>query len=201
MHSVKAAPIDTANGEFLQPGVSTGVHESCADGIVVAVQRASRAFAWRGAIGISVTRKAWRALGGSSRAAVLDAALPSARGAVAVMIHSEAAAHAEVSYGAGIGRLGRVVVATVGSGLGCVLYESGRRAARDLQHLTWTFAGELERLAARDGWCPADLHPPMPLPLPQPQASPAAAPPDASDARWEAWVALLDGYLAKARTP
>ena len=67
------------------------------------------------------------------------------------MIHTEAAAAAEMGYGAGVGIMGAVVVATIGAGLGCVLYIDGLRVERDLAHLTWCAVFSLQQ------WSPARL--------------------------------------------
>lgn len=106
------------------------------------------------------------------------------------MIHTEAAAHCEMAYGVGLGRMGRVLVVTIGAGLGSVLYRDGVRTPTDLGHLTWTFAADLARLSADSGWS-GRLTPEEPFP--------DTAAKGELDGSWGQYVALLDKYLAKVR--
>lgn len=131
----------------------------------------------------------WRALGGRDAARTLVAALPSCKGQVATMIHTEAAAHCEMAYGAGLGRMGRVLTVTVGAGLGAVLYRDGARTPTDLSHLTWTFAGELTRVAEAGGWAGGSYTPVEPFP-----EGVAAG---QLQGGWGAYVALLDKFISK----
>lgn len=106
------------------------------------------------------------------------------------MIHTEAAAHCEMAYGAGLGRMGRVLTVTVGAGLGSVLYHDGARTPTDLNHLTWTFAGDLTKIAGDGGWA-GSLRPPE-------EFNEGVAKGELQGS-WGAYVALLDKYIAKAR--
>lgn len=107
------------------------------------------------------------------------------------MIHTEAAAHCEMAYGAGLGRMGRVLTVTVGAGLGSVLYHDGARTPTDLSHLTWTFAGDLGKLAEAGGWAKGAYTPV--------EAFPEGVARGELQGCWGAYVALLDKYIAKAR--
>lgn len=75
-------------------------------------------FGWKGPVGVSLTRVAMRVLGNQATSATLTSMLPKSRGKVATMIHTEAAAYAEMYFGPGLDKSGVVLVCTVGKGFG-----------------------------------------------------------------------------------
>ena len=63
-HSIKAAPVDTANAEFQRPGVSVPIEDFSEETLREALGKIATHFQWKGPVGISYTRLAVRALGG-----------------------------------------------------------------------------------------------------------------------------------------
>ena len=191
LHSAKAAPVDTANGDFLRPGTSTafGAHPDPEE-LLAGLQEVVRAQSWRGPLGISYTRAVWNLLGGDGHA---DRALAGAlqgvvedTAAVAPMIHSVAAGYAETAFGNARGKAGRVAVCTVGKAFGTVVYEDGERLRNlDVTHLTWKFELGMRKLQRRGGWegvCPAIGEDPESIREP--------------DVEWRDWCAVMDEFLA-----
>ena len=91
-HSLKAAPIDTANAEFQRPGVTAKVENMTEESVKEAIDKVLNHFQWKGPVGISVTRAIMRLLGNQATPKVLEAMMPHLKGKVATMIHTEAAA-------------------------------------------------------------------------------------------------------------
>lgn len=152
-HSLKAALIDTANAEFQRPGVTATVDSLTAESVQRAVTKVIDHFQWKGPVGISVTRAIMRLLGNQAAPRALEAMIPNSRGQVATMIHTEAAAYAEMYFGPGRDADGVVVVCTIGKGMGAVTYNMGQKARNaDLTHLTWTYERELIKLQKKWGW-------------------------------------------------
>ena len=157
-HSVKAALVDVANGEFQRPGLVAKVNEPYgADELIDAMRRAVDSYSeYSGPIGCSVTRAVVRQFGNESQF------LEEVRGRLrrpdtCSMIHSEAAAYGEMVYGAGSLSCNdrsddgevcrRVIVATLGRGLGAKVLVGGQISLKDdVTHLTWQFEMALAKL-------------------------------------------------------
>ena len=153
MHSLKAAPVDTANADFQRPGVTTALEDVSPESVREAVTKVIKHFNWKGPVGVSVTRAIMRALGNASASKQLDAMMPASTGKVATMIHTEAAAYTEMYFGPGREANGVVVVVTVGKGFGTVTYNLGQKVRNsDLKHLTWTYERELLKLQEKFDW-------------------------------------------------
>jgi len=153
MHSLKAAPVDTANAEFMRPGVTAELEDLSEESVHAAVRKVIKHFNWNGPVGVSVTRAIMRTLGNQQAAKRLERMMPETKGKVATMIHTEAAGYAEMYFGPGLKEHGVVVVATIGKGMGTVTYNNGQKVRNsDLKHLTWTYERELGKLRERWGW-------------------------------------------------
>jgi hypothetical protein len=217
-HSLKAAPIDTANAEFQRPGVTAAVDDLTEESVRVAVAKVIDHFQWKGPVGVSVTRAIMRVLGNQAAPKALEAMMPNSKGKVATMIHTEAAAYAEMYFGPGRDAEGVVVVCTIGKGLGSVTYKNGQKVRNsDLTHLTWTYERELSKLQKKWGWSgvapelPAEKDrimervlrssPMLPLfdDISQDLGDFSQDEEDSSDAVL-AWAALIDRYLQKIAT-
>ena len=161
-HSIKAAPVDTANAEFQRPGVSVPIEDFSEETLREALGKIATHFQWKGPVGISYTRLAVRALGGVQKGEhILSTVIPEWKGRVATMIHTEAAAYAEMYFGPGREQAGIVLVCTLGKGFGAVLYERGQKVrSKDFKHLTWTYERELIKLQKVWGW--TGVVPPLP---------------------------------------
>ena len=215
-HSLKAAPVDTANAEFQRPGVCAQVDDLSEESVKKAVTKVINHFQWKGPVGVSVTRQIVRALGNKSAPKALEAMMPGSRGKVATMIHTEAAAYAEMYFGPGREADGIVVVCTIGKGLGTVTYNMGQKVRNaDLTHLTWTYERELGKLQKKYGW--TGVAPELPANkdrviervlrasdtlllfediASEPASDLSEEEKEASDALF-AWAALIDRYLIK----
>ena len=153
MHSLKAAPVDTANAEFQRPGVTTALDDVSEESVREAVTKVLNHFNWKGPVGVSVTRAIMRALGNEATAKNLESMMPKSKGKVATMIHTEAAAYTELMFGPGRETNGLVVVMTIGKGMGTVTYNRGQKVRNsDLKHLTWTYERELGKLHDKYDW-------------------------------------------------
>jgi polyphosphate glucokinase len=153
MHSLKAAPVDTANAEFQRPGVTTALDDVSEESVREAVTKVLNHFNWKGPVGVSVTRAIMRALGNEATAKNLESMMPKSKGKVATMIHTEAAAYTELMFGPGRETNGLVVVMTIGKGMGTVTYNRGQKVRNsDLKHLTWTYERELGKLHDKFDW-------------------------------------------------
>ena len=153
MHSAKAALVDTANAEFHRPGVTTYLDELSVQSVQEAVKKITNHYHWKGPVGVSVTRAVTRVLGNQAAGKQLEAMMPDSKGKVATMIHTEAAAYAEMYFGPGRECSGLVLVVTVGTGMGTVTYNLGQKVRNsDLKHLTWTYERELGKMREKWGW-------------------------------------------------
>ncbi|MEU8353327.1 polyphosphate--glucose phosphotransferase, partial [Streptomyces sp. NPDC048845] len=186
---IKGAPVDLTRGDLaaarhkvLTPQPSTP------DAVAGCVEEVVRHFGWTGPVGVTfpgVVRdgrtltaanvdKGW--VGRDARAMLADRiGLP-----VTVLNDADAAGVAEMSFGAGRGRDGTVVVLTLGTGIGSAVFIDGRlvpntelghleldghdaetRAstrAKDDEELSWTeWAGRVERRHSQHVRCPARL--------------------------------------------
>ncbi|QDZ19099.1 thioredoxin domain-containing protein [Chloropicon primus] len=161
--SVKAALVSSTTGEFVRPGVRRSIEgDAGMDDVLLAVKGVVRAFGWNGPAGVSITRAVARLLGSHEVERVLSGALPCLEDNVAVMIHTEAAAYAEMLCGAGASsKSGKVLILTVGKNLGAVVYEDGQKVRGfDVSHLTWQWELELTELQKRFSF--SEISPPPP---------------------------------------
>ena len=184
-HTVKAALVDTGCGEFVRPGLVKSIEGDTMDDVLVAVRKVVKAFDWRGPVGCSVTRVVWRILGSTQAERVLSGALPSSDNQVSMMIHTEAAAYAEMLCGAGKdNRRGRVLILTVGKNLGAVVYENGQKVRDlDVSHLFWKWEMELEDLQRRFSF--SEISPPPPSRESKPERA------------WLEWTKLCSKFVGK----
>ncbi|QES52554.1 polyphosphate glucokinase [Streptomyces venezuelae] len=143
---IKGAPVDLARGELAaeRHKVLTP-HPATPEGVAGCVAEVVRHFEWSGPVGITfpgvvtggITRsaanvdKAW--IGLDARALLsgqLDG-LP-----VTVLNDADAAGVAEMTYGAGRGRTGTVILLTLGTGIGSALFTDGHLVPNsELGHL------------------------------------------------------------------
>lgn len=152
-HSAKAALVDTANAEFHRPGVTTYLDDLSVQSVQEAMKKITKHYHWNGPVGVSVTRAVTRVLGNQAAGKQLEAMMPDSKGKVATMIHTEAAAYAEMYFGPGRECEGVVLVVTVGTGMGTVTYNLGQKVRNsDLKHLTWTYERELAKMKEKWGW-------------------------------------------------
>ena len=91
-HSVKGSLVDTANGEFIRPGVVALIDEPTPTALLEAVSKVRKHQDWAGPVGCSMTKAVWRLLGSKQADAALREALPECKGEVAIMNHTQAAA-------------------------------------------------------------------------------------------------------------
>ena len=118
-----------------------------------AMKKITKHYHWNGPVGVSVTRAVTRVLGNQAAGKQLEAMMPDSKGKVATMIHTEAAAYAEMYFGPGRECEGVVLVVTVGTGMGTVTYNLGQKVRNsDLKHLTWTYERELAKMKEKWGW-------------------------------------------------
>ncbi|MER5932836.1 polyphosphate--glucose phosphotransferase [Streptomyces sp. NPDC002054] len=143
---IKGAPVDLARGELaaerhkvLTPQPATP------EGVAGCVAEVVRHFEWSGPVGITfpgvvtggITRsaanvdKAWVGLDARALLAGRLDGLP-----VTVLNDADAAGVAEMTYGAGRGRTGTVILLTLGTGIGSALFTDGHLVANsELGHL------------------------------------------------------------------
>jgi len=131
---IKAAPVDTENGTLLAPRLRVKTPEQAKpEPVAEAVAELSRTFEWQGPIGVGFP-------GAVRRGEVLTSANVSkkwlgvnaatlfaeATGCpVCVVNDADAAGLAELTFGAGRGRNGVVMMITIGTGLGVALFTDG----------------------------------------------------------------------------
>ena len=142
---IKGAPIDTASGQLLAPRYREDTPEPATPRAVARViARIARHFAWRGPIGCGVPAvvrdgvfqtaanvpRGW--IGTDARALFSQATGQR----VAVINDADAAGYAEMTFGAGRGRAGLVVLVTLGTGIGSALFINGHLVPNtELGHL------------------------------------------------------------------
>jgi len=142
---IKGAPVDTATGRLLAPRYREDTPEPATPRAVArAVARVARHFAWRGPIGCGVpavvrdgivrtaanVQRAW--IGTDARSLFSQATGQR----VAVINDADAAGYAEMTFGAGRGRAGLVVLVTLGTGIGTALFINGHLVPNtELGHL------------------------------------------------------------------
>lgn len=143
---IKGAPVDLERGELAQERHKVLTpHPATPEGVAGCVAEVVGAFDWSGPVGVTfpgvvtggVTRsaanvdKAWV---GTDAAALLSRELGGLP--VTVLNDADAAGVAEMTYGAGRGRQGTVILLTLGTGIGSALFTDGRLVANsELGHL------------------------------------------------------------------
>jgi polyphosphate glucokinase len=137
---IKAAPVDTAVGTLLAARRKIDTpRPALPDAVAAIVQEQVTAFSWTGPIGITfpgvvtggITRSAanldpaW--IGLDTRALFSDAAAKAGNPAslITVLNDADAAGVAEMTFGAGKGEHGTVVMLTFGTGIGSALFING----------------------------------------------------------------------------
>ncbi|MEU3406675.1 polyphosphate--glucose phosphotransferase [Streptomyces sp. NPDC006670] len=178
---IKGAPVDLDRGETTQERHKVLTpHPATPEGVAGGVAEVVRHFAWDGPIGVTfpgvvthgVTRtaanvdKAWIGL---DAAGLLSTTLDGRP--VTVLNDADAAGVAEMTYGAGRGVPGTVLLLTLGTGIGSALFRDGRLVPN-------TELGHLE-LKGHDA---------------ETRASVKAK--EDGDLSWERWAHRLDKYLA-----
>src|SRR6516225_8052514 len=131
---IKAAPVDVATGKFLTDRQKIATpRPAVPDAVADVVKQLSTAFSWSGPVGIAfpgvvtdgVTRTAanlGRSWIGVDAAALFGRAT---RNQVRVLNDADAAGVAEMTFGAGIGQKGTVLMLTFGTGIGSALFTQG----------------------------------------------------------------------------
>ncbi|GLX17771.1 polyphosphate glucokinase [Streptomyces lavendulae subsp. lavendulae] len=178
---IKGAPVDLARGELAQERHKVLTpHPATPEGVAGCVAEVVGAFSWDGPVGVTfpgvvtggVTRTAanvdpgWIGL---DAAALLSARLDGRP--VTVLNDADAAGVAEMTYGAGRGVAGTVLLLTLGTGIGSALFQDGRLVPN-------TELGHLE-LKGHDA---------------ETRASVKAK--EDGDLSWERWAHRLQKYLA-----
>jgi polyphosphate glucokinase len=142
---IKGAPVDTNNGELLEPRHRILTPQPATpDAVAGVVADVAKHFGWAGPIGATFPAvvqhgvvktaanvdKSWI---GTDAAALLTKATGSD---VVVLNDADAAGLAEVRFGAGRGRVGTIVVITLGTGIGSAVFVNGALVANtELGHL------------------------------------------------------------------
>ncbi|MEU8433648.1 polyphosphate--glucose phosphotransferase [Streptomyces sp. NPDC029216] len=178
---IKGAPVDLDRGELAQERHKVLTpHPATPDGVAGGVLEVIRNFSWDGPVGVTfpgvVTHGVTRSAANVDKGWVgLDAAaLLSGRlggRPVTVLNDADAAGVAEMTYGAGRGVPGTVILLTLGTGIGSALFRDGRLVPN-------TELGHLE-LKGHDA---------------ETRASVKAK--EDGDLSWERWAHRLDKYLA-----
>ncbi|MEU9254050.1 polyphosphate--glucose phosphotransferase [Streptomyces sp. NPDC048270] len=143
---IKGAPVDLDRGDLAQERHKVLTPQPATpDGVAGCVAEVVRAFSWSGPVGVTfpgvvtsgVTRsaanmdKGWV---GADAAALLARELGGLP--VTVLNDADAAGVAEMTYGAGRGRDGTVILLTLGTGIGSALFTDGRLVPNtELGHL------------------------------------------------------------------
>ena len=131
---MKAAPVDLDTGKFLADRLKIATPQPAApDAVAGVVERLVGAFSWSGSIGVTfpgvvvngITRtaanldKAW--IGLDARSLLSKAAGQEVR----LLNDADAAGVAEMTFGAGSGEPGTVLMVTLGTGIGSALFVNG----------------------------------------------------------------------------
>ncbi|WP_052863941.1 polyphosphate--glucose phosphotransferase [Streptomyces niger] len=147
---IKGAPVDLESGEPAEERFKVLTpHPATPDAVADGVQQVVEHFGWSGPVGVTfpgvvtggVTRsaanvdKAWI---GTDAAALLTSRLAGEAGncPVTVLNDADAAGLAEMHFGAARGRMGTVIMLTLGTGIGSALFTDGQLVANtELGHL------------------------------------------------------------------
>jgi thiol-disulfide isomerase/thioredoxin len=152
-HGAKGALIDTANADFMRPGVEVDLEELKEEAVEEALSKIATHYNWGGTVGVSYTRAVMRVCGNRDINKHLVKMFPRSKGKVGSMIHTEAAAYAQMYYGPGRDVDGVVLVVTIGKGFGTVVYNHGQKVRNmNMTNFTWTYEGELKKLQQKYNW-------------------------------------------------
>ncbi|MFI8384968.1 polyphosphate--glucose phosphotransferase [Streptomyces sp. NPDC085540] len=143
---IKGAPVDLERGDLVQERHKVLTpHPATPEGVAGCVGEVVRHFAWDGPLGVTfpgvVTGGVIRSAANMDKSWIgVDAASLIARELggtpVTVLNDADAAGVAEMTYGAGRGREGTVLLLTLGTGIGSALFTDGRLVANsELGHL------------------------------------------------------------------
>ena len=131
---IKGAPVDTDTGKLLAPRQKIPTPQPAKpDAVADVVKQLTTAFSWSGPIGITfpgvVTDGVTRTAANLDRSWIgVDAAVLFERAAgnqVRVLNDADAAGVAEMTFGAGVGQKGTVLMLTFGTGIGSALFTGG----------------------------------------------------------------------------
>jgi polyphosphate glucokinase len=131
---IKAAPVDVATGQLLATRQKIDTpHPSLPDAVAGVVKELSTSFSWSGPVGITfpgvVTDGVTRTAANLDKSWIgLDAAALFAKATgnqVRVLNDADAAGVAEMTFGAGRGERGTVLMLTFGTGIGSALFTEG----------------------------------------------------------------------------
>ena len=156
---IKGAPVDTRTGRLLAPRLRVETPDPATPAAVTrAVVRITRHFAWTGPIGCGVPAAVRdgvfltaanvdpRWIGTDARALFARAT----RRRVAIINDADAAGYAEMTFGAGRGRTGLVILVTLGTGIGTALFINGHLVPNtELGHLELDGAEAEARASAK----------------------------------------------------
>ncbi len=131
---VKAAPVDTVTGQLIAERQKLATpHPATPDAVTAAAAELVKSFGWTGKAGVTFPGVV---IGGTIRTAAnldpswigLDGALAFGQATgldVTVLNDADAAGIAEMRFGAGKGRVGTVLMLTLGTGIGSALFIDG----------------------------------------------------------------------------
>ena len=131
---MKAAPVDVATGKFVTDRLKIATpRPAVPDALADVVKQLTTSFSWSGPIGITfpgvVTDGVTRTAANLDRKWIgVDAAALFGRatgGQVRVLNDADAAGVAEMTFGAGVGQKGTVLMLTFGTGIGSALFAEG----------------------------------------------------------------------------
>ncbi len=132
---IKGAPVDVATGKLLADRVKIDTpRPALPDAVADVVKELTTSFGWSGPVGITfpgvVTDGVTRTAANLDPAWIgLDAASLFAKatgGQVRVLNDADAAGVAEMTFGAGVGQAGIVLLLTFGTGIGSALFTEGK---------------------------------------------------------------------------
>jgi len=137
----------------MRPGVEVDLEELKEEAVEEALSKIATYYNWGGTVGVSYTRAVMRVCGNRDINKHLVKMFPRSKGKVGPMIHTEAAAYAQMYYGPGRDVDGVVLVVTIGKGFGTVVYNHGQKVRNmNMTNFTWTYEGELKKLQQKYNW-------------------------------------------------
>src|SRR5213078_3962863 len=118
---IKAAPVDVTTGKFLTDRQKIATpRPAMPDAVADVVKQLTTSFSWSGPIGITFPGVVTD--GVTRTAANLD---PAWLGVDAATLFAKATGVAEMTFGAGLGQKGTVLMLTFGTGIGSALFTAG----------------------------------------------------------------------------
>ena len=137
----------------MRPGVEVDLEELKEEAVEEVLSKIATHYNWGGTVGVSYTRAVMRVCGNRDINKHLVKMFPRSKGKVGSMIHTEAAAYAQMYYGPGRDVDGVVLVVTIGKGFGTVVYNHGQKVRNmNMTNFTWTYEGELKKLQQKYNW-------------------------------------------------